>query len=265
MAISNENNVEENLPIMSDNLNDLVCKQINLFLENKLNVLKETSHAFDTNDLSTSKSCKTYVKKMYHLSFVILAIVIVVCATLLIFYSPLFKERISINPKLNIYQPANDSQENRYLPVPSSTPSETKPGILLFLDTKQLKEHKTKNYDVAWERKGQSFVQGNISFNGSNIYIGRSGTYVISCFLQMEIQELNSGTLCHLILTSNTTQTLVHHRYNVPKNVSSNHRFIMSLTLIYKLEVRQMLSISMTPSYYLSHNEDSSFLSIYMI
>lgn len=259
MAISNGNSVEENLPILSDNLNDLVCKQINLFLENKMNVLKETSHAVNTNGSSTSRTYKMF----HHLTCVILTVVIVVCTTLLILYSPLFKERTSMNN--NIYQPANASQTNGYLPVTSSTPSEIKPAILLFLDTKNLKEHNTENYNVVWERNGQSFVQGNIRFNGSNIYIGKSGTYVISCFLQLEIQKLNSGTLCHLLLSSNATQTLVHQKYNFPKNVSSDYRFIMSLTLIYKLEVRQMLSISMTPSFYLSPDEDSSFLSIYMI
>lgn len=258
MAISNGNSVEENLPILSDNLNDLVCKQINLFLENKMNVLKETSQAVNTNGSSRSRPCK-----MYHLTFVILTVVIVVCTTLLIVYSPLFKERTSMNPTRTNYQPANDSQENGY--VPCSTHSETKPAILLFLDTNKLKEHKNANYEVAWKRNGQSFVQGNISFNGSNIYIGKSGTYVISCFLQMEKREFNIGTLCHLLLSSNATQTLVHQKYNFPKNVASDYRFIMSLTLIYKLEVRQMLSISMTPSFYLSHDENSSFLSIYMI
>lgn len=99
MAISNGNSVEENLPILSDNLNDLVCKQINLFLENKMNVLKETSQAVNTNGSSRSRPCK-----MYHLTFVILTVVIVVCTTLLIVYSPLFKERTSMNPTRTNYQ-----------------------------------------------------------------------------------------------------------------------------------------------------------------
>lgn len=273
MAISLE---EENLPMsktvdIDDEIKDNKTNLLNSDeIQNVTSIPIPESEPIRNNDQTGRISCNYKACCLFVL--VTLSVVSIACAALLITYITLLHKPGT--PTTNC-SPANSYQvqlsenpmKEQYVSslYPNRTVQFTNPGILLFLDEIQLQENKLPQYDVMWKLGNQGFKRDSISFNGSRVFIQKSGDYMISISLQMEVNEFDKGTLCNLVLNMMNSQNSVYHKYTVPRNVHLPYRFIMSLQLAYKLKEGEELYISVSPRNYISYNEDSSFISIHMV
>ena len=120
-------------------------------------------------------------------------------------------------------------------------------------------------YNVNWSLEENGFIDGNISFNGPNIYIAESGIYKISVSLQMEVKQQDRGTICTLVLNSSKNQYTIPKKYNIPPNATSHYRLVMSLNLGLKLEAEQYLYISISPRNYLCPDKNTSTFFIHKL